>query len=218
MARGTQRIKGAVQQMATSAAKGARKAGKAMRKELQHRRVKRTVRIAGKAAVIAGAVAAARSAADEAIRSVGRRMVQGRERALGFEFTLGLPLEAAIRRVTEALKAEGFGILTRIDAHQILQEKLGVGFRPYVILGACNPSLAYRALSARAEAGLLLPCGVTVESAGSSCIVRIGDPLVLLRAGGLAKEAELRAVAREARSRLRRAAEAAMRDAVLEPA
>ena len=82
---------------------------------------------------------------------------------LAFEVQLHEPYFRAVEQVTAALKAEGFGVLTRIDVHTTLKEKLGQEFRPYTILGACNPQLAHRALSRRAEAGLLLPCNVTVS-------------------------------------------------------
>ena len=87
--------------------------------------------------------------------------------SLAFEAKLAQPHDRAIETVTAALKSEGFGVLTRIDAHTTFREKLGVEFRPYSILGACNPPLAHRVLSHRAEAGLLLPCNVTVEADGS---------------------------------------------------
>jgi uncharacterized protein (DUF302 family) len=129
---------------------------------------------------------------------------------LGFEIHLTDTYDRAIDRVTAALKAEGFGILTRIDAHTTLKEKLGAEFRPYSILGACNPGLAHRALTHRAEAGLLLPCNVTVEAdpAGRGSIVRMGNPDVMLATGGLDADPPLRAVAAEARERLARAAAA----------
>jgi uncharacterized protein (DUF302 family) len=118
-------------------------------------------------------------------------------------------MDAAIARVTDALKAEGFGILTRIDVSQILREKLGVGFRAYTILGACNPTLALRALTARPEAGLLLPCNVTLESLPGTgdCLVRIADPVALLEATPLREDAEIVAVATEAAKHLERAAQ-----------
>ncbi len=125
---------------------------------------------------------------------------------LGFEVRLQLPLDQAIERVTEALKAEGFGVLTRIDVQQVLREKINADFRPYVILGACNPSLAHRALQRKAEAGLLLPCNVTVEAAGDGSLVRIGNPDVLMGVGDLEQDPHLRELASEARIKLERAA------------
>ena len=126
---------------------------------------------------------------------------------LGFEVTLSLPFEAAIERVIEALKLEGFGVLTRIDVQETLQKKLGAAFRPYVILGACNPKLAHQALSARSEVGLMLPCNVTVESAGEgSSIVRIADPAMMMTVGDLGSNATLQGVGAEARVLLARVA------------
>lgn len=128
---------------------------------------------------------------------------------VAFEVTLPLPYEQAIEKLTAALKAEGFGILTRIDVKATLKEKLDADFRPYSILGACNPPLAHRALSHDAHVGLVLPCNVTVEAkdAGTS-IVRIGDPDAFLKIGDFAKDPVLQGVAREARDRLKRAADA----------
>ena len=122
--------------------------------------------------------------------------------ALSFDVELDQPYEQAIDSVTAALKAEGFGVLTRIDVHSTLKEKLGAEFRAYSILGACNPVLAHRALSHKAEAGLLLPCNVTVEAAGKGSIVRIADPDVMLSIGGMDQDPTLRSVASEARTRL----------------
>ena len=121
---------------------------------------------------------------------------------------LAIPYDRAIERLTAALKAEGFGVLTRIDVHATLKEKLDLDFRPYTILGACNPALAHRALSHSAEAGLLLPCNVTVEADGEGAIVRIADPDVVLSVGGMDEDPALHAVANEARVRLVRVAEA----------
>jgi uncharacterized protein (DUF302 family) len=119
---------------------------------------------------------------------------------------LNLDFESALSKVTEALKAEGFGVLTEIDVKETLQKKLGVDFRPYRILGACNPPLAYQALSAAPQVGLLLPCNVTVaESPGGGVEVGLVDPLAML--GVMAAES-LRPVAEEARARLDRVAEA----------
>jgi uncharacterized protein (DUF302 family) len=128
--------------------------------------------------------------------------------SLAFEVYLPQPYDRAIETVTAALKAEGFGVLTRIDVHTTLKEKIGVEFRPYSILGACNPALAHRALSHSAEAGLLLPCNVTVETSGPGALVRIADPDVMLSIGGMEQDEALRSVAVEARARLARVAAA----------
>jgi uncharacterized protein (DUF302 family) len=103
--------------------------------------------------------------------------------ALGFELEMNLPYEQAVESVTAALKTQGFGILTRIDVKATLKEKLGVDFRPYAILGACNPPLAHQALSLAPEAGLLLPCNVTVEECGpGQSLVRIANPGMMVQA------------------------------------
>jgi uncharacterized protein (DUF302 family) len=128
---------------------------------------------------------------------------------LGFEVRLSLPYEAALEKVTAALKAEGFGVLTRIDVKETLKEKLGQDFRPYAILGACNPPLAHRALSTDGRVGLMLPCNVTVEAdeQGES-VVRIANPEMMLQVGALQGNETLRSVAAEARARLERVTEA----------
>ncbi len=128
--------------------------------------------------------------------------------ALAFEVKLAVPYDQALDLVAAALKAEGFGVLTRIDVHTTLKEKINAEFRPYSILGACNPTLAHRALSHYAEAGLLLPCNVTVEAEGSGAVIRIADPDVMLSVGGMDQDPALRSVATEARVRLSRVAEA----------
>jgi uncharacterized protein (DUF302 family) len=117
--------------------------------------------------------------------------------------------EAAIERVTDALKAEGFGVLTRIDVKATLKEKIGEEFRPYVILGACNPNLAHRALNRHPEVGVMLPCNVTVEDNGEGgSYVRIADPDVMMGVGGMEGDAAMREIAGEAGDRLRRVARA----------
>ena len=128
---------------------------------------------------------------------------------IGFEVHLGLPYEQAMEKVVAALKLQGFGVLTKIDVRATMQEKLGEEFRPYAILGACNPPLAHRALSEDALTGLVLPCNVTVESdeAGGS-FIRIANPEVMLTVGSLSGNATLCEVASQARQRLESVAEA----------
>jgi uncharacterized protein (DUF302 family) len=127
---------------------------------------------------------------------------------IGFEVQLKRPYDEALELTKEALKEEGFGVLTSIDVKATLKEKLDEEFRPYSILGACNPPLAHRALSQDAVAGLLLPCNVTVEADGSSAsIIRIANPEMILSVGSLEEDPELSAVAQEARQRLERVAE-----------
>jgi uncharacterized protein (DUF302 family) len=123
---------------------------------------------------------------------------------LGFQTRLDLPYEAAIERVTEALKAEGFGVLTSIDVKETMKKKLDVDFHKYAILGACNPSLAHKALSARPDVGLLLPCNVIVYEEDGQTVVNIVDPLAMFN---LIDDPALEPVADEARQRLQRVAE-----------
>ena len=132
--------------------------------------------------------------------------------ALGFEVELAMPFEASIERVKDALKEEGFGVLSEIDLRAAFQEKLGKEFRPYTILGACNPPLAYAAVTADPSVGLLLPCNVTVESAGEArTIVRLTDPEVMLGGLGANIPGEVAAVAKDARARMLRATESLRR-------
>lgn len=121
---------------------------------------------------------------------------------LGIRATLKTSFEQAIQKTTEALKTEGFGVLTQIDVKNTLKEKINVDFRRYVILGACNPALAHRALSASADVGLLLPCNVTVQEAGDGIAVAAVDPLQML--GVLKDDSAVQAVAVEARAKLER--------------
>lgn len=124
---------------------------------------------------------------------------------LGFEVNLPLPFGAAVARVKDALKAEGFGVLTEIDLQAAFREKLGREFRPYVILGACNPPLAFAAVTADSTVGLLLPCNVTVESAGEArTTVRLTDPQALLGGTASAAVPALATIATDARERMER--------------
>jgi uncharacterized protein (DUF302 family) len=127
---------------------------------------------------------------------------------MAYEVMMDLPYERALPQVIDALKAEGFGVLTRIDVHDAFREKLGVDFRNYSILGACNPPLAHKALSSRPDAGLMLPCNVIVEAVDGGTLVRIVDPAAMLQAGGLAGDPVLEEVGSEAEVRLKRVAAA----------
>ena len=124
------------------------------------------------------------------------------------EVQLNLTFDEAHKRVIEALKTEGFGVLTEIDVKSTLKSKLGVDFRSYRILGACNPPLAYKALSNMPEIGLLLPCNVTVEEAmtGGS-IIRFLNPEFMVSVGNLNENEQLIEVASEAFQRLKRVAQ-----------
>jgi uncharacterized protein (DUF302 family) len=119
----------------------------------------------------------------------------------GFGVTVALDYDAAVQRTTELLKEEGFGILTRIDVQQTLREKLGVEFRRYVILGACNPPLAHRAFEAELNIGLLLPCNVAVYEDETGSVVTFMDPAAAM---GFVGNDALAPIAAEARARLLR--------------
>lgn len=115
---------------------------------------------------------------------------------------LNAPYEQAVEQVTAALKEQGFGILTQIDVQATLKQKLDVDFRRYIILGACNPSLAYRAQSATLEVGLLLPCNVVVyEDGDGRSMVVVQDPITMMK---VMDNPALQAIAQEARDRLAR--------------
>jgi uncharacterized protein (DUF302 family) len=128
-------------------------------------------------------------------------------RSYGFGTTVNLPYEQAVERTRVALQAQGFGILTEIDVKQTMKAKLDVDFRPYVILGACNPPLAHRALSADLGIGLLLPCNVVVYDNGDgTSTVEVMDPEAAL--GLVGDNPAVAEVAREAGTRLRLAIDA----------
>ena len=118
-----------------------------------------------------------------------------------FGTSLAASLEAVRSRVVDALRAEGFGVLTEIDVQATFKEKLDLDREPYLILGACNPQLASRAIEADPSAGALLPCNVVLRSVGAATIVEIMDPNVVL---GIASAPGLVELAAEARARLGR--------------
>ena len=122
----------------------------------------------------------------------------------GISITLSDGFEPTMTRVREALADQGFGVLTEIDMAATLQERLGVQIAPHVILGACNPPLAYRAVQAEESIGLLLPCNVVVRTGEDGTVVEAMDPQVMV---GVTGNDELTAVADEASTRLRAALE-----------
>lgn len=122
-----------------------------------------------------------------------------------FSKTLDLPMDAAVTRVTEALKKEGFGVLTEIDVQKTLKAKIDVDFRPYRILGACNPGFAHQALLAEDKIGTMLPCNVIVqEHAPGRVEVSAIDPMESMKA---VENPALGGVATQVQSRLKRVIE-----------
>lgn len=121
----------------------------------------------------------------------------------GMKKTVALPVDEADARVREELQKEGFGVLTEIDVQATLKKKLDVDFRPYRILGACNPPLAHRALTAETDIGLLLPCNVVVYAGTNEeeSVVAILDPEIQLSVTG---RADIRPLALEVRARMER--------------
>ena len=126
--------------------------------------------------------------------------------ATSYAFTtkIDAPYEQVRERVAAALKVEGFGVLTEIDVKQTMKQKIDAEFRKYAILGACNPNLAYKALSTDLEIGLLLPCNVIVYEEDGGSVVSIVDPRMMMQ---IAANPELESVAQEARARLQRVIE-----------
>lgn len=124
------------------------------------------------------------------------------ELAYGYETTLtGLSFDGAVGRVTDALKEQGFGVLTEIDVKDTLKRKLDLDFRRYVILGACNPHLAHQALQAEPQIGLLLPCNVVVQETPEGTVaVSIAAPKAMFK---LVDNPAMAAVAEEAEARIR---------------
>lgn len=125
----------------------------------------------------------------------------------GFEVTLtGVSYDDTLQRVTEELKKEGFGVLTEIDVKSTFKKKLDVDFRRYAILGACNPTLAHRALSSDPQIGLLLPCNVVVQETPAGTVsVSIADPRAMF---ALVDKPEVAPLADDAYARLQRVIQA----------
>ena len=119
----------------------------------------------------------------------------------GFSKTTSHSYERAIERVTEELAKEGFGVLTTIDVRETLKKKLNVDFTRYVILGACNPPFAHKALQAEEQIGLLLPCNVIVYDKQGTTVVAAFDPMTMMQVAG--SEA-MRPIAEEVKQRLER--------------
>ena len=120
----------------------------------------------------------------------------------GFSISLQLPFDTAVEKVMEALKGEGFSVLTDIDVKATLKTKLNADVPHYRILGACNPALAYRAIEADPEIGLLLPCNVVVrEGPGAIVTVSFMDPVAVL---SLVDKEDVRVVGQEVRAKLER--------------
>ncbi len=129
---------------------------------------------------------------------------QPKQSKYGFSKTVEIPFDAAIEKTRAALKEEGFGVLSEIDIKEKLKEKLDVDFRRYTILGACNPSLAYKTLQEELEIGLLLPCNVIIYEADDTnkCVVSAVDAKAMLSVVG--NNATLDHVATEVNERLQR--------------
>ena len=119
----------------------------------------------------------------------------------GITVRTAAPFPEAVRRVREALAAQGFGVLTEIDVRATLRDKLGADMEDYLILGACNPPLAHQALAADRKVGLLLPCNVVIRSGHGETIIEALDPQIIAEVAGQA----LRPVAAEAAARIRAA-------------
>ncbi|WP_448032487.1 DUF302 domain-containing protein [Bradyrhizobium liaoningense] len=122
-----------------------------------------------------------------------------------FAKKLDLPFAEAVDRAISALKGRGFGVLTRIDVQSTLKEKIGADFRPYVILGACNPKMAHEALMAEDKIGTMLPCNVIVQEVAGKTEVAAVDPVASMQA---IQNDTLRAIAEEVRGELKAAVEA----------
>jgi uncharacterized protein (DUF302 family) len=123
----------------------------------------------------------------------------------GFSKNINMPYDKAVEKVTDELKKEGFGVLTSIDVKETLKKKIDVDFKKYVILGACNPPLAHKALESEEQLGLLLPCNVIVYENNGGSTVSFFDPMIMTK---LIDNDKLKAVAEEVQSKMKRVFEA----------
>jgi uncharacterized protein (DUF302 family) len=128
-------------------------------------------------------------------------------KGLSYQITLSKSFEEAMREVKEALQKEGFGVLTEIDVQETLKKKIGVDFRSYTILGACNPAIAHEALLNDPEVGLVLPCNVTLDEGDEGVLVSVANPGMLLSTGELGSNSQLQQVATKANERILRVVE-----------
>ena len=123
----------------------------------------------------------------------------------GFSKKVDMTYEEAVEKVTEELKKEGFGVLTTIDVKDTLKKKINIDFKKYIILGACNPPLAHKALQSEEQLGLLLPCNVIVYEKNSNTMVSFFDPMIMTH---LIDNDKLKTVAEEVQSKMKRVYEA----------
>jgi len=119
----------------------------------------------------------------------------------GFSKTVDLTYEKAIEKVTEELKKEGFGVLTSIDVKETLKKKLNVDFSRYIILGACNPPFAHKALLADEQIGLLLPCNIIIYEKEGKTNISVFDPMIMMK---IMEDETMRPIAEEVKKRLER--------------
>ena len=118
-----------------------------------------------------------------------------------FRTELDLSYKKMVELVKEELRDEGFGVLTEVDVERVMSDKLGVRFRPYTIIGACNPPISHQAFTTNLEAGLVLPCNVIIYEQGGKSVVEIADPMTMIATIG---DSRLDVVADAARTRLLR--------------
>jgi|SRR5690554_257462 len=119
----------------------------------------------------------------------------------GFSKTIKIPFEQAVEKVTEGLKKEGFGVLTTIDVKDTLKKKIDVDFKKYLILGACNPALAHKALQSEEELGLLLPCNIIIYEKNGDTVVSVFNPEIMTE---IINSENLKPVAQEVKERMER--------------